>query len=213
MRFRPSTQAANLVVRINLDIVATSTDGSVFLDSLNMHPILPHNVWVNGSIAETAVSTGGRSFNIDTSYGQSLVADLLEDGVSGVKGYAYEPYLTAVGSPSVLMNMYAQGFNLAEAHAAANLQTSWMGVTVGDPKMAPFADQIHDVNLFGVRQFGNASYLQPSQIQLALENKGMSASNGTILVENIQGNVELYRGNPLYQPEMKAVLESCIQSK
>ena len=195
MRFRPSTQAANLVVRINLDIVATSTDGSVFLDSLNMHPILPHNVWVNGSIAETAVSTGGRSFNIDTSYGQSLVADLLEDGVSGVKGYVYEPYLTAVGSPSVLMNMYAQGFNLAEAHAAANLQTSWMGVTVGDPKMAPFADQIHDVNLFGVRQFGNASYLQPSQIQLALENKGMSASNGTILVENIQGNVELYRGN------------------
>ena len=91
--------------------------------------------------------------------------------------------------------MYAQGFNLAEAHAAANLQTSWMGVTVGDPKMAPFADQIHDVNLFGVRQFGNASYLQPSQIQLAIENKGMSASNGTILVENIQGNVELYRSN------------------
>ena len=71
MRFRPSTQAANLVVRINLDIVATSTDGSV-LRQLEHASYLPHNVWVNGSIAETAVSTGGRSLNIDTSYGSRL---------------------------------------------------------------------------------------------------------------------------------------------
>ena len=193
MRFRPSSQTVNLVIRITLDIVATSTYGSVYLDSLNLHPILPHNTWQNGSIAETAVSTGGRSFSIDTAYGQSLVADLLEDGVSGVKGYVYEPYLTAVGSPSMLMNMYAQGFNLAESHAAANLQTSWMGVTVGDPKMAPYADLLHDINLFGARQVGNASYMQPSQIQLALENTGMSASNGILLIEDIQGNVE-YEG-------------------
>ena len=54
--------------------------------------------WVNGSIVETAVSTGGRSFNWGTTYGQSLVADILEDGASGVKGYVYEPYLSAVGS-------------------------------------------------------------------------------------------------------------------
>ena len=85
--------------------------------------------WVDGSIAETAVSTGGRSFTIDTTYGQSLVADLLEDGVSGVKGYVYEPYLTAVGQPSVLFNMYSQGFSFAEANAAANTYISWMGVT------------------------------------------------------------------------------------
>jgi len=200
MRFRPSSQTVNLVIRITLDIVATSTYGSVYLDSLNLHPILPHNTWQNGSIAETAVSTGGRSFSIDTAYGQSLVADLLEDGVSGVKGYVYEPYLTAVGSPSMLMNMYAQGFNLAESHAAANLQTSWMGVTVGDPKMAPYADLLHDINLFGARQVGNASYMQPSQIQLALENTGMSASNGILLIEDIQGNVELYRGNLTLPP-------------
>ena len=91
--------------------------------------------------------------------------------------------------------MYAQGFNLAEAHAAANLQTSWMGVTVGDPKMAPYADLHHDINIFGVRQLGNASYMQPSQLQLAIENRGMSASNGSLLVQDIQGNIELYDGN------------------
>jgi len=195
MRFRPPADAVTLRVRVPLDIVATSTDGSVYLDTMNLHPILPHNTWVNGSIAETAVSTGGRSFDPNTAYGQSLIADLLEDGVSGVKGYVYEPYLTAVGSPSTLLSMYAQGFNLAEAHAAANLQTSWMGVTVGDPKMAPYADLHHDINIFGVRQLGNASYMQPSQLQLAIENRGMSASNGSLLVQDIQGNIELYDGN------------------
>ena len=39
--------------------------------------------WVNGSIVETAVSTAARSFNFGTSYGQSLIADILEDGVMG----------------------------------------------------------------------------------------------------------------------------------
>ena len=195
MRFRPPVDTVTMRVRVPLDIVATSTDGSVYLDTMNLHPILPHNSWVNGSIAETAVSTGGRSFDPNTAYGQSLIADLLEDGVSGVKGYVYEPYLTAVGSPSILLSMYAQGFNLAEAHAAANLQTSWMGVTVGDPKMAPYADLHHDINIFGARQLGNASYMQPSHIQLALENRGMSGSNGSLLVQDIQGNIELYNGN------------------
>ena len=194
-RFRPHANASAFRIRVPLDLVATSTDGSIYLDTMNLHPIRPHNSWIDGSIAETAVSTSGRSFKWDTSYGQSLVADLLEDGVSGAKGYVYEPYLTAVGTPSTLMVMYANGFNLAESHAAANLQAGWMGVTVGDPKMAPYADLNHDINLIDVRQIGNASYMQPSQIQLAIENLGMASSNGTLLVQDIQGNIEMYRGN------------------
>ena len=195
LRFRPHDSATHLRIRIPLDLVATSTDGSVYLDSLRLYPLRPHNEWVNGSIAETAVSTGARSFEFGTSYGQSLVADLLEDGVSGVKGYVYEPYLTSVGSPSMLMSMYASGFNLAESHAAANLQTSWMGVTVGDPKMAPYADLFHDINLIGIRQIDNASYMQSTQLQLAVENRGMSFSNGSLLIQDIQGNIEMHRSN------------------
>ena len=195
LRFRPDSNASAFRIRVPLDLVATSTDGSIYLDTMNLHPIRPHNTWINGSIAETAVSTSGRSFNWDTSYGQSLIADLLEDGVSGAKGYVYEPYLTAVGSPSTLMMMYANGFNLAESHAAANLQAGWMGVTVGDPKMAPYADLNHDINLVDVRQTHNASYMQPTQIQLAIENLGMASSNGSLLVQDIQGNIEMYRGN------------------
>lgn len=195
LRFRPDANVTSFRIRVPLDIVATSTDGSIYFDTMNLHPIRPHHSWVDGSIAETAVSTSGRSFNWDTSYGQSLIADLLEDGVSGAKGYVYEPYLTAVGAPSTLMMMYANGFNLAESHAAANLQAGWMGVTVGDPKMAPYADMNHDINLLDIRQTQNASYMQPTQLQLAIENRGMSSSNGSLLVQDIQGNIELYSGN------------------
>ena len=118
MRFRPHENATSMKIRIALDIVPTSTDGSLFVDSAVLRVIRPHMEWVNGSIVETAVSTEARSFKWGTSYGQSLVADILEDGASGIKGYVYEPYLTAVSSPSVLLSSYASGYNLAESYAA-----------------------------------------------------------------------------------------------
>ena len=194
MRFEPHPNAVDLRITIPLNLVATSTDGSVYLDTIKMYPIRPSHEWMNGSIAETAVSTGARSFAPGTTYGQSLVADLLDDGASGLKGYVYEPYLTAVGLPSVLMTSYASGYNLAEAHAAANLQSSWMGVTVGDPKMAPYADVFHDISLIDSRILGNASFGQNTTVQLALANMGMAAAHGTLLIQDIQGNVELYNG-------------------
>ena len=139
MRMRPAAQATDLKIKVLLDIESTSTVGSLYIDSVILRAIRPHMDWVNGSIADTAVSTGGRSFNWGTAYGQSLIADLLEDGVSGAKGYVYEPYLTAVGLPSTFMPTYASGYNLAESHAAANLYTGWMGVVVGDPRWPPMS--------------------------------------------------------------------------
>ena len=188
MRFRPHSDATSLRIKISLDIVPTSTDGSLFIDSTILRVIRPHMTWVNGSIVETAVSTGGRSFNWGTTYGQSLVADILEDGASGVKGYVYEPYLSAVGSPSVLLSSYAMGYNLAESQAAANRLTSWMGVVVGDPKMAAYADIFHDVAILDARQINNASLDQMTIIQIAVENRGMSEANGTLVIQDVQGN-------------------------
>ena len=189
LRFRPDPNATAFRIRIPIDVVATSTSGSVFLDSLSFRAIRPHMTWVDGSIAETAVSTGGRSFTIDTTYGQSLVADLLEDGVSGVKGYVYEPYLTAVGQPSVLFAMYSQGFSFAEANAAANTYISWMGVTVGDPKMAPYIDTIHDIHLLDARLQDNLSVGKTGYIEVGLENLGMASAEGELEIINVQGSV------------------------
>ena len=179
MRFRPHENATGFRIQVPLSVVATSTSGSVYIDSLSLRAIRPHMNWLNGSIAETAVSTGGRSFTLGTTYGQSLVADLLEDGVSGVKGYVYEPYLTAVGQPSVLFSMYAQGYNFAEANAAANTYISWMGVVVGDPKMAPYVSTLHDVELLDTRILSNFSVGQTGQIEVAFQNNGMGCWSGT----------------------------------
>ena len=188
MRFRPHENATSFRIQIPLSVVATSTSGSVFIDNLRLYPIRPHMSWMDGSIAETAVSTGGRTFNLGSEYSQSLVADLLEDGVSGVKGYVYEPYLTAVGQPSVLFSMYAQGYNFAEANAAANPYISWMGVVVGDPKMAPYVSTLHDVELIDTRTLANFSVGETGLVEVALQNNGMAAGQGQLEVVNVQGS-------------------------
>ena len=191
LRFRPHPQATQFNISIEVMMASFSQEGSIFVDTLKLQAIRPHMNWVNGSIAETAVSTGGRSFNWNTAYGQSLVADLIEDGVSGVKGYVYEPYLTAVGYPSVLLPAYASGYNLAESHAAANTVSGWMGVVVGDPKMAAYADIFHDINIVDARIIGNINVGEPTVVQVIVENLGMAPSNGSLMVQTRLGNVVL----------------------
>ena len=191
MRFRPHADATSMEIRISLDIVPTSTDGSLFVDSTVLRIIRPHMDWVNGSIVETAVSTAARSFNFGTSYGQSLIADILEDGASGVKGYVYEPYLTAVSSPSVLLSSYASGYNLAESYAAANTMIGWMGVVVGDPKMSPYADIVHDVEIIDIRVLENASVNRSFKLEVALQNIGPGEAKGELKVMDKLGSVIL----------------------
>ncbi len=191
MRFRPHPDATSLQIRISLDIVPTSTDGSLFVDSAVLRIIRLHMNWVNGSIVETAVSTSARSFNWGTSYGQSLVADILEDGASGIKGYVYEPYLTAVSSPSVLLSSYTSGFNLAESYAAANTMTGWMGVVVGDPKMSPYADIVHDLEIIDVRIVDNVSVDQHFNIEIAIQNMGPGEGVGELKILDKLGSVVL----------------------
>ena len=214
LRFRPDANATHFNIRLPIDIASTSTSGSFYVDTVLLRAIRPHMEWVNGSIADTAVSTGGRSFNWGTSYGQSLIADLLEDGVSGVKGYVYEPYLTAVGLPSTYLPTYASGYNLAESHAAANLLSGWMGVVVGDPKMAPYADIFHDINIVDARIVGDVNLGQPTTVQVVVENLGMATSNGTLRIQTVQGNNVLNQTNLVLpagdQPGSRTILNLTI---
>lgn len=96
---------------------------------------IPGNTWVNGSIAETIVSTGGRSFTTGTGYGQSLVADWLAEGVCAVKGYTDEPYLTSIAHFDIVFDRYTSGFNMAESYYAGSQLMAWRQVVIGDPKM------------------------------------------------------------------------------
>lgn len=90
-----------------------------------------------GAIVETFVSTSGRTF-MPTSGGQSLIADLIGQGVTGVKGYVSEPYTIALARADLLFDLYTSGRNLAEAMYAASPLIKWKDVVIGDPLCNPY---------------------------------------------------------------------------
>lgn len=188
MRFRPAANATYFEVRMVSTLDNITANGTVYFDTMNLRAIRPHFTWEDGSIAETAVSTGGRTFTWGATYGQSLVADLLEDGVSGVKGYVYEPYLSAIGYPSTLLPYYAYGYNFAEVNYAANPMISWMGTVVGDPKMAPYADILHDVEVEAVRSDGRLSIGVNGSIDVIVKNQAPGLTDGFLEVRDRNGN-------------------------
>jgi len=119
--------------------------GKAYFDQFYLRVIRPHNQWLNGSIAETIVSTGGRSITYGTWYGQSLVADIIRDGATGIKGYTWEPFITAVSRAHILIPAYYMGFSLAESFWMGSPYLSWMGTVIGDPKCTPFVNERADM--------------------------------------------------------------------
>ncbi|MCX7702656.1 MAG: TIGR03790 family protein [Planctomycetota bacterium] len=101
-------------------------------------PYRPYNAWAAGAVAVTFVSTNARSFKTGTSYGQCLLADYVKEGVTGIAGHTYEPYLDACCRPPILFDRYTKGFNLAESFYCAMPYLSWQTVVVGDPLCAPY---------------------------------------------------------------------------
>lgn len=93
-----------------------------------------------GALAETFVSTSGRTFR-RTEGGQSRIADLVAQGVTGVKGYVSEPFTLALADPDILYDRYARGFTLAESFYAASRMVLWKDIVVGDPLCAPYWTQ------------------------------------------------------------------------
>lgn len=98
------------------------------------------NQFLPGAIAETAVSTSARTFKKVEDGGQSLIADLIEAGVTGVKGYVSEPYLDSVADPRILYDRYLSGYNLAESFYMASRRVYWKDIVIGDPLCAPYAN-------------------------------------------------------------------------
>ena len=95
---------------------------------------IPGNTYENGAIGDTAVSTSARTFTYPASYGQSLIADWVTEGISGIKGYTAEPYFQAVAEPNILFDHYTDGYNMADSYYAASNFIKWKDIIVGDPK-------------------------------------------------------------------------------
>jgi Tfp pilus assembly protein PilF len=110
--------------------------------------------FVNGALAAEYVSSDARTLNEPpsdwkigraddpTTYyagsAQSLIGDLIRDGVTGVAGHVAEPFLDATIRPNILFPAYLSGANLAEAFYQAMPYLSWQTVVIGDPLCAPF---------------------------------------------------------------------------
>jgi len=105
--------------------------------------------FANGAIGGMFVSTDGRTFREpsaawrpavagSTTGGQSLVGDLIREGITGVSGHVAEPYLDAIVRPQILFPAYFSGFNLAESFYLAMPNLSWQDIVIGDPLCSPF---------------------------------------------------------------------------
>ena len=112
---------------------AISNDGKFTVESFKSVKFAP------GGIAETAVSTSGRTFLRTSDGGQSLVAELIDSRVTGVKGYCDEPFLPAIASPTILFDRYTQGWTLAESFYAASRFVGWEDIVIGDPLAMSYA--------------------------------------------------------------------------
>lgn len=128
--------------------------------------------FVPGALAATLVSTDARTFeappdewrpsanwtNKDKWFAgspQSLIADLIREGATGVAGNVAEPLMASTLRPDVLFPAYMAGFNLVESFYLALPHLSWQSVVVGDPLCRPFA----------------RSPLTPSQIEDAVDSE------------------------------------------
>ena len=96
--------------------------------------------FADGSMADTAVSTSGRTFlkPFDPG-GQSLMAELIARGLTCGKAYVGEPLLQGVASPSIALSRYYSGYSAAESLYAASRFTGWEDIIFGDPLGTPYA--------------------------------------------------------------------------
>jgi uncharacterized protein (TIGR03790 family) len=107
-----------------------------------------------GAIASLYVATSGRTFaeppaswvpgrgglrdDLFEGSADSLAADLVREGVTGVAAYVADPFLDRAIRPDVLLPAYFAGFTLAEAYYLAMPSLSWQTVVIGDPLCRPF---------------------------------------------------------------------------
>ena len=159
----------------------------------------PYNSWANGSIVETGVSTGGRSFQPKTTYGQSLIADWLKEGATAAKGYVYEPFTNAIADPNILFNRYTDldtngypKYNLAESYFAASGLLGWKDVVIGDPKTSIRIipkDKYVGVNALQIADYKFQIFPNPSDGKFILEINKLQITDCRLQITNVLGQI------------------------
>ena len=92
-------------------------------------------------MVQAGASGRGRTFAGPDATGQSLIGDLVAQGVTGCKGYVSEPGIMAMAQADILFDRYTAGFNLAESFYSATWLIRCKEVVVGDPLCAPYSKE------------------------------------------------------------------------
>lgn len=107
-----------------------------FLGGVNVIEIASYDT-LSGDESLESCSEGGQDLG-SISDGQSLMADLIVNGLTGAEGYVNEPTLD--GSVGIAFNVshYEAGYTLAESFYAGTPYLGWEEVVLGDPLLAPY---------------------------------------------------------------------------
>lgn len=155
--------------------------------------------WVDGAIAYVAACNSGETF--DTTFNtpiQTVLADLISEGVTGAHGYVDCLFATQVNSPEILFNRYldsVKNYNLAESFYMAEKTLSWQSVVVGDPKTSAIIDNKASIN--GIESMNLLVYPNPCRDVLKITSEELINSvsiynvNGTLIrqIQDISDNM------------------------
>jgi uncharacterized protein (TIGR03790 family) len=133
-------------IPVDADITTTFAVGQGLLgyfswgsnDDHFSHAVYRSLTFAPGAVGDTAVSTSARSF-FPQSSGQSMIADLIRQGITGVKGYTDEPLLQGISSPTIVLGRYTRGYTLAESFYAGSHFVGWTDIVIGDPMSQPYS--------------------------------------------------------------------------
>jgi uncharacterized protein (TIGR03790 family) len=128
------------------DVIGFASWGS---NDSNRRRRTPGFRWLPGAVLTEYVSTNARTFrrppegwNIGTwkdqktwfaGSPQTIIADYIHEGVTGVTGHVAEPYLQFTPRPQILLPAYYSGRNLAESFYLSIPALSWQNIVIGDP--------------------------------------------------------------------------------
>ena len=115
------------------------------------------NQFEAGSIGDTAVSTSARTFLQPFDGGQSLIADLVSQGITGVAGYTNEPILDGATSPTMDLSHFYGGYSLGESFYAGIPYLGWEDIILGDPLCTPYFGKYNLVDPTMASTFSNSA--------------------------------------------------------
>jgi hypothetical protein len=107
-----------------------------FQGAPNVIEVASNNV-LSGEASFETCSEGGKDL-CKIPDGQSLMCDLIANGLTGAEGYVGEPTLDGIVGIAFTVKNYEAGYNLAESFYAGTPYLGWEGIVVGDPLCAPY---------------------------------------------------------------------------